>query len=76
MNLHERLSTLSAETCSPETNVIPSWNLSVGSSSFRVAVIFTTPDGPPHSITTAISSELKKTHERIGQILAGNQNLA
>jgi hypothetical protein len=31
-------------------------------------------EGVPDSITTAISFELKKIHERIGQILAGNQN--
>jgi hypothetical protein len=60
----------------PDQNKISSSSTSPISNSSREAAISITLVGVPNSTTTAISFELKKIHERIGQILAGNQNHA
>jgi len=58
----------------PDQNKISSYSTSPISNSSREAAISITLVGLPDSTTTAISFELKKIHERIGQILAGKQN--
>jgi hypothetical protein len=76
MNLLQPLSKLSAVIFSPKTNAASLPSISAISNLYRVDATFITLEDLPHSTITAISFELKKTHERIGQILAGNQNLA
>lgn len=76
MNSPELLFTTYVTALSPDQNKISSYSTLPTSNSFREVDISITLEGVPDSITTAISSELKKTHERIGQILAGSQNHA
>jgi hypothetical protein len=61
---------------SPDQNKISSYGTLPTLNSYPEVDISITLEGVPDSITTAISFELKKIHERIGQILAGNQNHA
>lgn len=74
MNSPKHLSKLFAATSLHGMKGTNSLSISESSNLFPGDVTFTTLDGLPNSTITAISSELKKTLERIGQILAGNQN--
>jgi hypothetical protein len=67
---------MSVEAFSPSQSKISSYSISPTLNSYPEAAIYITLEGVPNSITTAISFELKKIHEKIGQILAGNLNHA
>lgn len=75
-NFLRPLSHLSAVIYSPKTSATSLASISAISNLYRVDATFITLEDQPHSTIIAISSELKKTHERIGQILAGNLNHA
>jgi hypothetical protein len=76
MNSPEPSFTMYVQDLSPDQNKISSYSILPILNSSREVDISITLEGVPDSITTAISFELKKTHERIGQILAGNLNHA
>ena len=76
MNLQVLSSPTYVVTYSPGTNEINLSNTSESSNSYPVAVTCIMQGDQQPSITTVIYLELKKTHERIGQILAGSLNHA
>jgi hypothetical protein len=67
---------VSVKALYPDQNKISLYSTLPTSNLSQAVDISITLEGVPDSITTAISFELKKIHERIGQILAGNQNPA
>jgi hypothetical protein len=76
MNLQAPSLRMYVKALSPDQNKISSYGTLPTLNSYPEVDISITLEGVPDSITTAISFELKKIHERIGQILAGNQNHA
>lgn len=76
MNSQEPLFTMYVTALYPDQNAISSFSTLPTLNSYPEVAISIMLEGVPDSITTAISFELKKTHERIGQILAGKQNHA
>ncbi len=76
MNSPEPSYTMYVTALYPDQNAISSFSTLPTLNSYPEVAISIMLEGVPDSITTAISFELKKIHERIGQILAGNLNHA